>query len=108
MIAAIEASHDGFEVRLANGETASADRIVVATGLEHAAYIPPVLAHLPSQLLSHSADHHDLSRFREKDVTVIGAGQSALETAALLFDAGASVRLLVRRPTVMWSDAPAN
>jgi len=37
---------------------------------------------------------------------VIGRGQSALETAVLLHEAGATVHLLVRSPTLIWSGAP--
>ena len=37
---------------------------------------------------------------------MIGGGQSALETAALLHEAGAEVRLLVRRTSIVWNGAP--
>jgi hypothetical protein len=40
------------------------------------------------------------------DVTVIGGGQSALETAALLSEEGATVRLVVRKPSLAWNDTP--
>jgi len=106
MVTGIERSGDGFELWLANGRTAKAGKVVVATGLEYTAQIPPALARLSRELLSHSADHSDLSRFRTKDVTVIGGGQSALETAALLSEQGASVRLLVRKPSLAWNPTP--
>jgi thioredoxin reductase len=106
MVTAIDASNDGFELRLANGTIARAGKVVVATGLEYAAHIPPEIAGLPSGLLSHSSDHHELSGFKGKDVTVIGGGQSALETAALLSELGASVRLLVRKPSLSWGERP--
>jgi pyruvate/2-oxoglutarate dehydrogenase complex dihydrolipoamide dehydrogenase (E3) component len=61
---------------------------------------------LPSELLSHSADHYDLSKFKGSDVTVIGAGQSALEAAALLSEEGATVRLIVRKPSLAWNQRP--
>jgi hypothetical protein len=106
MVTAIDASNDGFELRLANGTIARAGKVVVATGLEYATHIPSEVAGLPSGLLSHSSDHHDLSGFKGKDVTVIGGGQSALETAALLSEEGASVRLLVRKPSLSWGERP--
>ena len=56
--------------------------------------------------ISHSSDHHDLSGFRGKTVAVIGRGQSALETAVLLHEAGAAVHLLVRSPLVLWGGPP--
>jgi hypothetical protein len=44
--------------------------------------------------------------FKGKDVTVIGCGQSALETAALLSEGGAFVRVVVRKPAVVWNSVP--
>ena len=55
---------------------------------------------------SHSSVHADLSTFRGQDVTVIGAGQSALETAALLREHDAEVRVLVRGSSVAWNADP--
>jgi hypothetical protein len=106
MIASIDASEDGFELQLANGDAFSAAQVVIATGLENAEYIPPVLGGLPAELRSHTADHCDLSRFKGRDVTVIGGGQSALETAALLNEQGAKVRLVVRKPAIAWNSFP--
>jgi len=106
MVEGVEASGDGFELRLADGATMRASKVIVATGLEHTAHIPPVLAGLPSEFLSHSAENYDLSRFKGRDVTVIGAGQSALEAAALLSEEGATVRLIVRNPSLAWNQTP--
>jgi thioredoxin reductase len=106
MVSGVDASRDGFRLRLANGEMTSAAKVIVATGLEHAAHIPPVLAGLPPGLLSHSSDHHDLSGFGGMDVTVIGGGQSALETATLLAEGGAAVRLITRKPALAWNPFP--
>lgn len=94
---------DGFELQLSNGTALNVAKVIVATGLDHMTYIPEQLAKLPTELRSHTADYYDLSGFKGKDVTVIGAGQSALETAAILHEEGASVRLLVREPTVVWN-----
>ena len=106
MVTGVDSSREGFELRLANGATATATNVIVATGLEHAAYVPPALTGLSRELLSHSSEHHDLSRFEGMDVTVIGAGQSALETAALLCEEGASVRLVVRKSSLAWNTIP--
>jgi cation diffusion facilitator CzcD-associated flavoprotein CzcO len=96
-----------FHLELSDGQMVSSEIVVVATGLEHMAHTPPELAGLPAELRSHSAEHYDLRRFKGKDVTVIGGGQSALETAALLHEKGASVRLLVRKPSLTWNQAPS-
>jgi pyruvate/2-oxoglutarate dehydrogenase complex dihydrolipoamide dehydrogenase (E3) component len=44
--------------------------------------------------------------FRDRHVTIIGAGQSALESAALLHEHGAEVHVLVRAPQLAWNDDP--
>jgi hypothetical protein len=106
MVSALDRLPAAFELRLANGETLRARKVVVASGLSHTAYIPAELAQLPTELLSHSSNHHDLSEFKGQDVTVVGGGQSALETAALLHEAGAEVRVLVRRPSIFWNPVP--
>jgi thioredoxin reductase len=106
MVTRLDKSQDEFELQLANGETARASNVIVATGLAHTAYIPTALASLPSALVSHSADHDDLTIFRRKDVVVIGGGQSALETATLAHEAGASVRVLARQPSIAWNPTP--
>ncbi|MCU1339591.1 MAG: dimethylaniline monooxygenase [Bryobacterales bacterium] len=106
MVAGVYALREGFELGLANGATVRASKVIVATGMDHAAYTPHVLSRLPSELLSHTADHHDLSRFKGKEVSVIGGGQSAIETAVLLAEEGASVRLLVRKPALVWNSTP--
>jgi thioredoxin reductase len=50
--------------------------------------------------LSHSSVHVQLSRFKGRDVTVIGGGASATELATLLHEAGSNVRMVARRPSV--------
>jgi FAD-dependent urate hydroxylase len=97
-------SHDGrgFQVETAHGGVARADRVVVAAGISEFAWWPRAFRGLPSQLVSHASEHHDLAPFAGRSVAVVGAGQSALETAALLDAAGADVRVVVRRPHVHW------
>ncbi|MGH2633048.1 MAG: NAD(P)-binding domain-containing protein, partial [Tepidiformaceae bacterium] len=78
------------------GERVRARRVVVAVGLSYFAEMPSVFAGVSTDLASHTAVHGDFSRFRGLDVTVIGAGQSALQAGALLHENGANVRLLAR------------
>jgi cation diffusion facilitator CzcD-associated flavoprotein CzcO len=98
----VERDADGFDVALDDGETVRAGRVVVATGIEHYAYVPPLFESLPDGLVSHPVDHNDLSGFRGRRVVVIGGGQSALESAALLHESGAEVTVLVRKPVIHW------
>ncbi|MFF4112055.1 FAD-dependent oxidoreductase [Streptomyces sp. NPDC001714] len=90
----------GFELKLDSGESFTARAVVVATGLSGLARLPAELAEAgadgPAGLVSHSSQHHDLTRFSGKELIVVGAGQSALETAALAAEAGARVRVVSR------------
>ena len=111
-VAGVARSASGFEVELASGERIRSATVVAAVGTAPFAYVPPELRGPPHEAewacgrISHSSDHHDLSEFSGKTVAVIGRGQSALETAALLHESGATVHLLVRAPAVVWSGAP--
>ncbi|MET8470093.1 FAD-dependent oxidoreductase [Streptomyces sp. NPDC006422] len=93
---------EGFELKLDSGEQFTARAVVVATGLSGLEYLPREFAAAvpdgpaPTGPVSHSAQHHDLSRFAGKELIVVGAGQSALETAVLAAEAGASVRVVAR------------
>jgi hypothetical protein len=55
-----------------------------------------------AELATHTSAHRDLSRFGGKRVLVVGGGQSALESAALLHEAGADVEVLVRKDHLIW------
>ncbi len=95
-----------FSLTLADGERISARNVVIAVGVEHFAYLPAPLSSLPPELCTHSSAHPDLAVFAGKDVIVVGAGQSALESAALLHENGANVRVLARERQVVWNGLP--
>ncbi|MFD8721943.1 FAD-dependent oxidoreductase [Streptomyces sp. NPDC059629] len=90
----------GFELKLDSGELFTARAVVVATGLSGLAHLPAELgkaaADGPAGPVSHCSQHHDLTRFSGRELIVVGAGQSALETAALAAEAGAQVRVVSR------------
>ena len=95
---------DGFELTL-DDRVVLAKRVILATGHLAFRHFPEALEDLARNapdLVSHSADHADLAKFAGLDVTVIGCGQSSLETAALLGEHGAHVRVLARAPAVAW------
>ncbi len=103
----------GFELKLDSGELFTARAVVVATGLSGLAHLPAALAPAapdgptPTGPVSHSSQNHDLTRFSGKELLVVGAGQSALETAALAAEAGARVRVVSRgRGRVAFGAAP--
>ena len=108
LVSGVTRRDGGFELELANGETVFARQVVVAAGVEHFPYLPKQFAELPSELCTHSSQHTDLAEFRDRRVVVVGGGQSALETAALLHENGADVQLAVRKPSVAWNGLPLN
>jgi thioredoxin reductase len=99
-------SSDGFQLQLENDETVVARRVIVAVGISHFGYLPPVLAELPEQFVTHSSRHSQLDGFRGKQVAIVGAGASAVDLAALLHQAGASVQLIARKPAIRFHDPP--
>jgi lysine/ornithine N-monooxygenase len=101
-VTGITATDGGFRVALAGAAPLTARQVVVATGVLPYAVMPDELSGLPADLISHTSDHHDLSRFAGRRVAVVGGGQSALETSALLHEAGAQVQVIARRPAINW------
>jgi hypothetical protein len=92
----------GFVLHLADGGRCDADRVVIATGLSRFSGLPPLLASLAPALVAHTSDISSFAAYSGRDVAVIGAGQSALEAAALLHEAGARPQLLVRGGKILW------
>lgn len=101
-IASIEKDSSGFRVSIADGEIVTSQRVVVASGIAPFAWRPPEFQNLASPQISHSSQHHDLAQFRGKRVIVVGGGQSALESGALLHENGADVEIIVRSTGVKW------
>lgn len=99
----IEKDTPGFRVVLADGEVVRCRRVAIAGGIGPFAVRPQEFAGLPLDLASHSSEQRDLARFRGKKVVVIGGGQSALESAALLHERQAEVELIVRSSAVYWT-----
>jgi thioredoxin reductase len=96
----------GYHLTLDDGEEFDARRVVVAAGLTHFAILPELFAGLPVDRATHSSAHCDLARFAGKDVTVIGAGSSAVDLAVALSQVGARPRLVARAPGVRFSTGP--
>lgn len=92
----LSAENGHFSLALDDGEALDAERVVVAAGIAPFAWTPEAFSGLPPELASHASEHRVFDRFHGKRVLVIGGGQSALESAALLHEAGADVEVLVR------------
>jgi thioredoxin reductase len=103
-VSGVEQAAEGFAVTLDDGERIEAQNVVVATGIGAFPNYPVTFASLPKELASHTSDrvNSNLGRFAGKRVAVVGGGQSALESAALLHENGAEVEVLIRQPFVRW------
>ena len=100
----VEIATDGgaFRVGVDGGDSVAASRVIVAAGLGPFMHCPEPFASLPRAVRSHSYEHADLAGFAGLRTAVIGSGQSALESAALLREAGANVEVLARAPSIRW------
>ena len=95
---------DGFKVEFAEESPIFARQVIVATGLLPYARTPRELSGLPAELMTHSAVHNRLDQFRGKRVAVIGGGQSSLQTAALMHEAGTDVQVIIRGHQRVWEE----
>lgn len=101
-IVCIESNGNGFQLIPKKGETVLARRVVIAAGISTFAWRPPEFAGLSSSLASHTVEHQEFQKYVGKQVLVIGSGQSALESAALLHEAGAEVEIVARARKINW------
>jgi hypothetical protein len=92
----------GFRISLNEGKSFTSRRVVVAAGMSSFAAQPAEFKEIPTALASHSSEHNDLRKFRGRRIVVLGAGQSALESAALCKEAGAEVEVIVRSGSLKW------
>lgn len=92
-----------FLVTFANSAPVTAGQVVIATGVLPYLYIPSELAGLSPSLVTHTSDHRRLDEFKGRKVAVLGGGQSALETAALLNENGADVQIIARTKALSWN-----
>jgi thioredoxin reductase len=105
-VESVQESPVGYELQLEDGEKVLARRVVIAVGITYYSYLPPVLGSLPKEVVSHSSAHSDLGGFAGRSVAVVGAGASALDLAAFLQEAGASVQLIARSSTIRFQLPP--
>ena len=85
-----------------DGEELISRRVVVAAGISAFAARPVEFAGIPSALASHTSEHMDFKKFTGQRLVIIGAGQSALESAALLKEAGIQVEVIARAKALNW------
>ena len=98
----VDRAPDGFTLLLGDGEVVPVGRVVVAAGIGPFAHRPEKFSGLPAGLVSHASEVADVAAFQGRSVVVVGSGQSALEDAALLYEAGATVEVIARAPAIKW------
>jgi FAD-dependent urate hydroxylase len=91
-----------FRLTLVDGTDVMSRRVVIAAGVGSFKSTPATFANLPPQRVSHCYEGRPVAEFGGKRVAVVGAGQSALESAALLCEAGAKVEVIARIPVLRW------
>jgi thioredoxin reductase len=106
LVASVDRAPGGFLLRLEDGETFQARKVVLAVGITHFEHVPENLVHLPAEFFSHSARHREVEPFRGRSVVVIGGGASALDLAGLLREAGADVQLVSRAAELHFHSQP--
>lgn len=99
----IELAPEGYRLTLEDGEALHARRVVVAAGIQPFAHRPKLFEGLPAVLVTHTSEQRDYGKFRDKKVLVIGGGQSALEAAVFLYEAGAHVEVSIRNSVLHWA-----
>lgn len=101
-ISRVDRSSKGFKLTTQDGETFDSRRVIIAGGIGSFARRPVEFRDLPPELATHTSEHADFERFRGKEVLVVGSGQSGLESAALLREAGAQVQVVGRSRQIHW------
>ncbi|WP_043284023.1 flavin-containing monooxygenase [Paraburkholderia oxyphila] len=96
-VVALSVSHAGRD------DVVYARHVVLATGRDGLGgpSVPAFAQALPRRFWAHSSDEMDYAALRGKRVGVVGAGASAMDSAATALEAGAaSVDLLIRRADI--------
>jgi cation diffusion facilitator CzcD-associated flavoprotein CzcO len=101
-IATLETHRSGFACAAEDGQRFIARRVVLATGLCSFAQRPSQFDEIEDDRVIHSVEVAEPDRFAGRSVVVIGSGQSAVETTALVREAGADVELIARAPLIRW------
>ena len=98
----IEQADRGFVISLIGRRSTGGPPRRRRGGIAPFAWRPPRFDHLPPESASHTSQNADLSCFAGQRVLVVGGGQSALEAAALMHEAGAEVEVIVRAEEIDW------
>jgi lysine/ornithine N-monooxygenase len=98
----VDREQNGFRLTLQDGEEVRSKTVVVAAGIGPFKKKPAVFQNLAPHQAIHCYEGREVRKFAGKRVAVVGAGQSALESAALLHEAHAQVEVIARVPRLRW------
>jgi thioredoxin reductase len=107
IVSEIDRGPSGFELRLADGGSLTARRVIIAVGITYFDYLPPVFAGISPEFVTHASHHHELDRFKGKAVIVVGSGASAVDIAGLLHQEGADVQIVARKSKIAFHNPPS-
>lgn len=100
-VTAVRRNGSGFKLTLADGAIVGARRVVVAAGIGPFRKTPEVFSNLSPRSASHCYEGRHFSEMGTR-VAVIGAGQSALESAAILHEMEIDVEVIARIQVLRW------
>jgi len=105
-VVGVEPANGGYLVRTADGADATARDLVLAVGVTPFPFVPPQFedAMATSDRIEFAVQHREFGDLAGRRVVIVGAGQAALETAALARDAGADVEVLARSGVRWFAD----
>ena len=102
VICRVSRGNSAFQLVLQDGKVVRCRRVVVAAGIGAFQRKPAVFGQLSPLQVSHCYEGRKICELAGKRIAVIGAGQSALESAALLHEGGADVEVIARIPALRW------
>jgi len=102
LVSRVDRDSPGFLLTLQDGGEVRARAVVVAAGIGPFQRKPEVFRNLLPLQARHCYEGREVRKFAGKRVAVIGAGQSALESAALLHEAKADVEVIARESSLRW------
>jgi thioredoxin reductase len=98
----VDRDQPGFRLTLEDGEEIRSKCVVIAAGIAPFRRKPAVFQNLLPQQALHCYEGRAVQKFAGQRVAVIGAGQSALESATLLHAANVDVEVIARKPHLRW------
>jgi hypothetical protein len=102
LVSQVERDGATFVVTTQKGASLRVRRLVIAAGIGPFQRRPEVFGDLAPEQVSHCYQGRKVAELAGRRVAVIGAGQSALEWAALLHEAGSDVEVIAARPALRW------